>query len=378
MGRWVFAGAIACLLIGVIVLIQPSGFLNSQIAAKTDADAVQSVETDLKTLRELLADKKVAEMQSVVAGMEPINNAEQKQRFDEMRRDAFEVRIEELLAEIDSREGETKRKLQFLRLHVRSAKSAFIVTEQGVASIEQKAIELVRPVPASDAITNAAGYRLLAMLRPDNQEYAEKLSAYKATIAQQRQEQRKAERAERDRREAAKLAARRKPLEDKRRAILSKYRLETDKFSKTTFYTHKNSPRFLNTRSTAYLYIGIKNDRPYLRMKIIYTAGEWLFFTRAQVFADGDVRTLYSGNWHDIDRDNGSSKVWEWVDVSPTTAQISALRLISTASEATIRYDGRDYRKDVNMSRADRIALKDILADYEELEEILSELRSIR
>lgn len=378
LGRWVLPGVGAVLLIGYIASVQPNGPLSSQNSEGVQTASTKSVEAELTALREMLAADNITEMQTFIASMKQIENAEQQRQFEDIRVEAFNKKAEQLVAAIDSSELETEQKFELLQTEVQAARRAFIETEQGIASLEQKALELVRPIPASDAVTNAAGYGVLAVLRPQNAEYTEKLSAYEVTATQQRQARREAERTERESQRAADLAARKKPFEDRRREILSKYRSEADKFSETTFYTHRNSPRYLNSRSTVYLYMGIRNDRPYLRLKIIYTAESWLFFRRVQVFGDGDVRTLFTGNSFDVDRDNGSGKVWEWVDVAPTTSQVSALRLMATASEATIRFSGSEYRKDINLGRGDKAALGDVLADFDELEEVLSELRSMR
>ena len=200
--------------------------------------------------------------------------------------------------------------------------------------IEKILIDAVKPVPASDLDKNRLGYRMLAMVAPQNKEYKEKEALYSQKIKSEKEKQK------------AKL--------------FGKFRKKKDKVSGTTFYTHPNSPRYLNSRSSAYLYIGKIEEHYFLRLKIQYTANDWLFVNNVIAYRDGKSSTLYDGSF---ERDHNTD-IWEWVDVNPSKHQLEILAAIGSAKESILRFEGQQYRKDVTLRKNDKVALKEVLAAY--------------
>lgn len=198
--------------------------------------------------------------------------------------------------------------------------------------VEEKALAAVRPLPASDIEGNLNGYKLLAAVRPEVQGYADKVREY-----EQRQE-------------------------DARMAAVRKLNTEVDKVEGVTWYKHPNQPRYLNSRSTVYLYIGRRDQgRPWLRMKVQYAADDWLFVDSVDAWHDGIKEPLVTGYF---ERDNNTS-IWEWVDVSPQDYQLLVLESLANADEAILRFNGQQYRRDVTLSSADKRALREVLEAYE-------------
>lgn len=201
--------------------------------------------------------------------------------------------------------------------------------------IEAVALKVVKALPSAttdDMKANQGGYEFLAALRPENETYPTKASAY----------------AER--------------IEQSRKAVVSKLRRTEDKVEGTTFYEHPNQPKYLNSRSTVYLYIGRQGESgtPWLRMKVQYTASEWLFVNNVYAWHDGIKEDFVSDSFN---RDNNTT-IWEWVDVSPTPDQLATLESLANSKEAVLRFEGMQYRKDVTLSAVDKQALREVLLAY--------------
>ena len=205
-------------------------------------------------------------------------------------------------------------------------------TDEFVIALEDSVLAAVRPLPASDAISNAEGYEILAMIQPDNLTYKEKAASYR--------------KAETDRPEKILLS-----LVEKR-----------DKVAGTTFLSHKNEPRFANTRSTIWLYIvkSSSGGKPMLRVRGNYTSDSWLFAKKMTVYIDGSTTTFFAGAF---ERDNNSG-IWEWFDIVPSELQIDLLSKMAKGKEVILRFDGRQYHDDATVSKSDKTAISDILDVY--------------
>lgn len=196
---------------------------------------------------------------------------------------------------------------------------------------EPKVSSFVRGLPASQLKENEAGYRLLSRINPANNSYSVSAQKYRD-----------------------------KQIE----SLLGAFRLKHDKIQNTTFYTHRNAPAYVNSRSTVYLYIGKSGSSEWLRMKTIYTADNWLFVDRVIAYADGVTETLTAGRF---DRDHSSGDIWEWLDENPSDSQIRTLRMLANADDATLRYEGSQYRRDVQISSRDKRVILETLDAFERL-----------
>lgn len=210
------------------------------------------------------------------------------------------------------------------------------------AEIEKRVLAKVRPLPASDIEGNMKGYKLLTAIKPEDKTYAQKVVHYEQ------------KRVEREKREEA-----------ERQAVVRRLKTNEDKVEGVTWYEHPNQPRYLNTRSTVYLYIGQKNGHEWLRMKTIYTASDWLFVDNVIAWHDGLKEPLVSGHF---DRDNNSD-IWEWRDENPSGYQIEVLRSLANAKEAILRFEGAQYRRDITLSSGDKKAIREVLMAYDIMKE---------
>lgn len=207
--------------------------------------------------------------------------------------------------------------------------------------IEAAALAAAKALPASDTEGSQRAYELLALMQPDNDAYAAKVKIY-----------------------ADQQAAIRAKAEAVRLAPVKKLVKEVDKVEGVTYLQSRYRPKYLNTRSTVYLYIGTKEGyRPTLRMKVQYTASDWLFVQDMAVGMAGMKFAFIDGPF---ERDNNST-IWEWVDVEPNPLQIEMLRKMAEVDDVTLRFDGQQYHKDVTLSSKDKQALREVLDAWDAL-----------
>jgi len=206
-------------------------------------------------------------------------------------------------------------------------------TNSIASEAEPRILAFVTPIPATRYQENLEGYELLALLRPDNQNYQSKVSHYRSK------------------------------LEEEREHAVTKLTRSEDRIEGITWYKHPNQPNYLNIRSTVYLYIGKKGEaiRPWLRMQVQYTSSDWLFVERVFAWHDGTKELLIDGPF---ERDSNTT-IWEWIDVAPSDSQIKTLRALADSEESILRFEGAQYRRDVTLRANDKQALREVLLAYE-------------
>lgn len=219
---------------------------------------------------------------------------------------------------------------------VRAREQGTELSPDGLQELEDLVVAMVTPVPASDPRRNLAGYRLLAALRPESEPYTAKVAQYEGAA------------------------------EEHKRSLLTNLRVEEDQVEGVTWFHHPNEPRYMDSDTQVYLYIGRRGDgRPWLRMRTNYTASDWLFVHTVKVHHDGYTEVLTEGAF---ERDN-DTEIWEWRDETPTDYQLLVLRDVSRATEAILRFEGDQYRRDVTVTSAEKRAIADMLEVYAILRE---------
>lgn len=208
------------------------------------------------------------------------------------------------------------------------------LSEEARTTMEVALLDEIRPLPASQTQTNLDGYRLLALLKPDNATYVGKVAQYEGALQAQRDE------------------------------ALRSLESERDDFRSITFYHHRNEPAYIDIRSRIGLYIADPDaGRPHLRVKTVYTEDSWLWVRDVQVSIDGRISRFTSGEFlHDND-----SEIWEWRDEVPTATQISLLREMAQADTVTMRFNGNPYYDEKTLSAEDRRMIRDVLIAYDEM-----------
>lgn len=217
------------------------------------------------------------------------------------------------------------------------AKSDSVVNlpEEAKAKLEVLILQWVKPIAGSDIDGNLTGYLALSKCRPDNTTYSEKVKGYT------------------EKKESA------------RKSILTKFKKTVDDFNGVTWFTHKNTPRYSDTRTFVELYIGQESSgETLLRFKINYTSDDWLFINSAVANIDGDFVTIPTSDWK---RDN-DSEIWEWMDVLAHGQYLDIATRIANSKKTVIRFNGQDYYDDYTVKPQDKEGLRDALLAFDVLQ----------
>lgn len=199
-------------------------------------------------------------------------------------------------------------------------------------SLEQAALAVVKPMPASDPTANAAGYEILALIQPTNSTYSEKASTYRSA------------------QDAAKTR------------IAKSLKKQTAEFDGSSWYRHPESPRYQDTRPYVTLYVlETGSGQRSLEFFLNYTADSWLFVRSAQINIDGEIVTLPSSSWS---RDN-DTEIWEWTGYNADARLLEVAQKIAGSKRAVIRFNGQDFYDDYVIPQSDKNAIRDIILAWE-------------
>ena len=138
---------------------------------------------------------------------------------------------------------------------------------------------------------------------------------------------------------------------------------EEDDFEGITWYRDLIGKGIYGTRLSTH--IGQKEKgKPWLVMKINYSDKSWLFVHSFTVRVDGQK---YKFTNKVFKTDGGSGRVWEWLDERVGEKQLSMLKAISKADDVVIRFYGKTYFSDHQVSDDEKQGLIDVLKAYREL-----------
>ena len=149
--------------------------------------------------------------------------------------------------------------------------------------------------------------------------------------------------------------------------------IRKDKVEGITWYTpykslvwHSYIKSYGGTEAPISLYIG-KRSTPWLRMKLYYNSGDWLFVKKVIAFVDGVKLDLTFG---EFERDHAGGEIWEWSDVSPTELDLTVVKRIIDSKEAIIRFYGNKYYNDKVVEKRHKQALQDALDAFKLLKQL--------
>jgi hypothetical protein len=117
-------------------------------------------------------------------------------------------------------------------------------------------------------------------------------------------------------------------------------------------------------RSEAKLYIGASEGKVWLRFRVKYYDDDWLFVDSYKVAAD-DFR--WQSEKQKFQRDHSSGSVWEWLDVSAGSKEVEIATALSSATNATIRFQGNQYYSDKKLDDDQKQSIKTIIRIYKEM-----------
>jgi len=176
--------------------------------------------------------------------------------------------------------------------------------------------------------------------------------------------------------EEKRLAVEREQKERQLAKALGNMKKESDDMRDIVFYTHKDEPSADNSFGGYYSVSGSTRIAPYiavhksgnviLRLKNVYVADDWLFIESYRVKADDAIYDI-TINYGDIERDNTSGHILEWMDEKVSNEREVMLKAIASSKNAVIRYNGKQYYKDRTIADSEKERIKDVLSAYEVL-----------
>jgi hypothetical protein len=141
--------------------------------------------------------------------------------------------------------------------------------------------------------------------------------------------------------------------------LLSDKKIEKDKFENrfkinTSLYMFKE----LNYRPTLSITTLIKGSTIQNLLKVQYSGRKWLFVDNYKIIANDEV---YESGSKDFSRDNSSKAIWEWHTTAVEKPELDLLKRVVSDPNATIRFYGDDYYRDIVISEIERNEIKKAL-----------------
>jgi hypothetical protein len=165
--------------------------------------------------------------------------------------------------------------------------------------------------------------------------------------------------------------------EKKKKVIIEqatkKMRKKVDKLENITWYRDRTSPQYTNYNGF-FLYIGDRGfDYPTLRLRIQYKDSDWLFIEKYIIYVDGLKYKTIETKYGDVERDNGTGGVWEWLDIpvnknsEDIVNDFDVIRAIINGKDVKLKLIGKQYSKVKTITKTQKNALKNVLEVYEVL-----------
>lgn len=133
-----------------------------------------------------------------------------------------------------------------------------------------------------------------------------------------------------------------------------------DEFGGQVWVEPKDAPQYVDVNGI-YCYFMLVDGKPSnLRFKIQYRADDWLFIQSYKFLIDGNTYDYVPGK---VERDN-DSYIWEWSDTQVSVLSESLLKSLSVAKTAKIRFVGRQYHKDKDITAKQIASIKRTLDYY--------------
>lgn len=151
----------------------------------------------------------------------------------------------------------------------------------------------------------------------------------------------------------------------RRMKAVSKLKKEYDDISGITWYYNPYFTHYDNTNKAS-LYIGQKDNKTWLRLKMSYKGDDWIFFENAYLSYDGETKEIHFNKYRNKESDNSGGYVWEWIDVGVDEQLLAYLKKMVNGKSIKMRLSGK-YTHTRNITGNEKKALEDVLLAYDVL-----------
>lgn len=151
--------------------------------------------------------------------------------------------------------------------------------------------------------------------------------------------------------------------------VIKPLRVEYDKFEEYTWYYDKSTPNYSN-KNYMYLYVGLSGGEgdysgtPNLRVKIQYTADDWLFIKKYTILTDDEKYTLVPANEELKSDVFGGGKIYENFDQKVNSYNLSMYEDIAKSEEVEIKFDGNQYYDTRKLTEKEKSGIQKVLDFY--------------
>ncbi|MFB9273675.1 hypothetical protein [Cohnella cellulosilytica] len=171
---------------------------------------------------------------------------------------------------------------------------------------------------------------------------------------------------EQEKQKAEKEAAEKAEADKKRLAnATGKLKKEIDEVEGITWYKDKTTPVYVD-QNNLHVYIGVKDETTWLRIRIQYTGDDWVFIDNYKINVDG-TNVNIATSYNNVVRDNDYGRVWEYYDGPVSALEYDLLLSIVDSKKTIVRHEGREHRFDRTVTAKEKQAIKNVLDAYEAL-----------
>lgn len=143
----------------------------------------------------------------------------------------------------------------------------------------------------------------------------------------------------------------------RREMLMNAMSIEKDDIKNIEIYRHKDSPSTPNSKTDLHCYIIKSDDTTDLYLRVQYVGKSWVFFNKVAIKADDNVFSIDDSDFVNEGSDVQNGGVWERKDAPVTGGTRKAIDAMTTATEVTVRLEGPEYQRDLQIPAEHRIRL---------------------
>ncbi|WP_010585529.1 PDZ domain-containing protein [Schlesneria paludicola] len=128
-----------------------------------------------------------------------------------------------------------------------------------------------------------------------------------------------------------------------------------DEASGATFIEYSHSPELGEGTTVVPYIVKAKDGTVAMRMRIQYSARDWMFIQKFVIKVDRDDSDYFDANdEHKVERGHAAGMIWEWMDYPVTSGPTDLLRRIVKSKKAVLRYEGKQTKQERELDDDDR------------------------
>lgn len=103
-----------------------------------------------------------------------------------------------------------------------------------------------------------------------------------------------------------------------------------------TWYNDKFTPDYVDVNNFSVYISKTHESEPNLRLKIHYTADDWLFIESYTIKSDKNVMYITEDKYGEIKSDNGGGDIWKWLDRRVSDIEYEIIKAVAYGKDGTV------------------------------------------